>query len=511
MTRRIGLVVVVFLLAAAVVQAQTYGVVMTGSQERPTPNTSPGWGNATVTFDSTRSNINVAITVKGLTSAITGAHIHEKVTGTEVGGIVVGFTPLASFTNGKLAGTFPIDSAVAGRLAANPSTFYMNVHTTVNPGGEIRGDLTPNSGQFIYYANELRGANEVPATSSTAVGAFFITIDTINKTLTWDVTSTVASPTLAHIHNNVAGSNAGVLINFALSPTAFTNGRTSGTVSIATLTETQFSDLTTKPQNFYVNVHSTTNGGGEIRGQLAPAVESDLAVAGRVTNGLGQTFVTDARVFNPSYDTPVVALLEYFASGTSANTTATATKVIDIPARGTAVLDDVAGSSGFNITGTGAVRVSSANSLVATSRIFLDLRPSGKGTFGQFVPSVKRANGLRRGVMTQLSNQSDLSGGSRTNIGFFNPNPTAVTVRLELRGADGALLGQNTLTLQALSQQQSSIAGYFSGVDLSNVQNLTLSIDASAPVDAYASVVDNVATDQIFVGAQEDVGVAASQ
>jgi hypothetical protein len=511
MTRRIGLVAVVFLLAAAVVQAQTYGVVMTGSQERPTPNTSPGWGNATVTFDSTRSNINVAITVKGLTSAITGAHIHEKVTGTEVGGIVVGFTPLASFTNGKLAGTFPIDSAVAGRLAANPSTFYMNVHTTVNPGGEIRGDLTPNSGQFIYYANELRGANEVPATSSTAVGAFFITIDTINKTLTWDVTSTVSSPTLAHIHNNVAGSNAGVLINFALSPTAFTNGRTSGTVSIATLTETQFSDLTTKPQNFYVNVHSTTNGGGEIRGQLAPAVESDLAVAGRVTNGLGQTFVTDARVFNPSYDTPVVALLEYFASGTSANTTATATKVIDIPARGTAVLDDVAGSSGFNITGTGAVRVSSANSLVATSRIFLDLRPSGKGTFGQFVPSVKRANGLRRGVMTQLSNQSDLSGGSRTNIGFFNPNPTAVTVRLELRGADGALLGQNTLTLQALSQQQSSIAGYFSGVDLSNVQNLTLSIDASAPVDAYASVVDNVATDQIFVGAQEDVGVAASQ
>ncbi len=513
MTRRIGLVAVVFLLAAAVVQAQTYGVVMTGSQERPTPTTSTGWGNATVTFDSTRSNINVAITVKGLTSAITGAHIHEKVAGTEVGDIVVAFTPLASFTNGKLTGTFPIDSLVAGRLAANPGNFYMNVHTTVNPGGEIRGDLTPNSGQFIYYANELRGANEAPTpTTSTAVGAFFITIDTINKTLTWDVSSTVSSPTLAHIHNNVAGATAGALITFASSSSAFTNGRTSGTVSIATLTETQFSDLTTKPQNFYVNVHSTTNGGGEIRGQLAPAVESDLAVAGRVTNGLGQTFVTDARIFNPSYDAPAVALLEYFASGTSANTTATATKIVDIPARGTAVLNDVAGSSGFNITGTGAVRVSSANSLVATSRIFLDLRPSGKGTFGQFVPSVKRANALRRGVMTQLSNQSDLSGGSRTNIGFFNPNPTAVTVRLELRGADGTLLGQNTLTLQALSQQQSSIAGYFSGiVDLSNAQNLTLSIDASAPVDAYASVIDNVATDQIFVGAQEDVGVAASQ
>jgi hypothetical protein len=127
------------------------------------------------------------------------------------------------------------------------------------------------------------------------------------------------------------------------------------------------------------------------------------------------------------------------------------------------------------------------------------------------VPSVKRASGLRRGAMTQLSNSSDLTKGSRTNIGFFNPNPTQVTVRLELRGADGTLLGQATLFLPALSQQQTSIAGYFSGVDLSNTANMTLTFDASAPIDAYASVVDNVATDQIFVGAREDTGVAASQ
>jgi len=511
MTRRIGLLAGVFLLAAALAQAQTYGVVMTGSQERPAPTTSTGWGNGTVTFDSTRSNINVTITVKGLTSAISGAHIHEKNAGSETGNIVVGFTPTATFTNGKLTGTFPIDSAVAARLAANPSNFYMNVHTTLNGGGEIRGDLTPISGQYVYYAGELRGSNETPATGSSAIGAFFITIDTINKTLTWDVTSNVASPTLAHIHPGVAGAAGSPLITFASSASAFTNGRTSGTVSIATLTETQFNDLITKPQNFYVNVHSTTNGGGEIRGQLAPAAESDLAVAGRVTNALGQTFVTDARVFNPSYDTPTVALLEYFAAGTSANSTATATKIVDIPPRGTAVLDDLAGSSGFNVSGTGAVRVSSARDLIATSRIFLDLRPSDGGTFGQFVPSVKRGNALRRGAMTQLGNSSNLQVGSRTNIGFFNPNPVTVTVRLELRSADGTLLGQNTLFLQPLSQQQNGIGGYFPGVDLTNAANLTLSFDSSAPIDMYSSVVDNKAGDQIFVGAQEDTGVAASQ
>src|SRR5947207_6406547 len=210
MTRRIGLLAVVFLLAAAVVQAQTYGVVMTGPQERPTPTTSTGWGNATVTFDSTRSNINVTATIKGLTGPVTGAHIHQKAVGSDSGNIVIGFTPTVTFSNGTLTGTFPVDAALATSIVTNPGNFYMNVHTAANPGGEIRGDLTPNSGQYIYYANELRGSNEVPPTGSTAVGAFFITIDTINKLLTWDVTSTVSSPTLAHIHNNVAGSNAGV-------------------------------------------------------------------------------------------------------------------------------------------------------------------------------------------------------------------------------------------------------------------------------------------------------------
>ena len=42
-------------------------------------------------------------------------------------------------------------------LLANPGNFYMNVHTSQNPNGEIRGDLTPVSGQYVYYANELRG------------------------------------------------------------------------------------------------------------------------------------------------------------------------------------------------------------------------------------------------------------------------------------------------------------------------------------------------------------------
>lgn len=497
-------------LTTAAAFGQTLGAVLTGAAEVP-PTTTPGFGNATVTFDSTRQNITVTVTVTNLGSPITASHIHESPAGVN-GNVVIGFTPAASFTNGTLTGTFgPLDAGLVSRMLQNPSNFYVNVHTQQFPGGAVRGQLSAVSGTVITYAADLRGSNETPPNSSTATGSAIVTIDTINNTLTFDVaTKGIASPSFAHIHPGAAGVAGNPLITFAGSSSAFTNGRTSGTVSIASLDAAQLNSLLTNPSVFYVNVHSSAFPGGEIRGQLTAANEYDVAVAGHAT-GIGTVFVTDTRVFNPSYDTAANALLEFFAAGNGPNTIASSTITINIPARGTAVLDDVAGPSGLNVTGTGAIRVSSAEQLAATSRIFSDQRAAGKGTFGQFAPAQPRANALRRGVMPQLANQINVGGGFRTNIGFFNPNTQAVTVRLELRNDAGAQVASSNLTLQALSQQQNSIATYFPGVDLNNALNLTLSFDASAPIDAYASVVDNVSTDPIFVPAQQDAGVAASQ
>src|SRR5712691_6459101 len=159
--RRYALIVAFSILSLTTAAAfgQTLGAVLTAAGEVP-PTTSPGFGNATVTFDSTRQNITVTITVANLGSPITASHIHEKAAGQQTGGVVIGFTPTASFVNGKLTGTFPVpDAATAQRMLQNPSNFYVNVHTQQFGGGAIRGDLTAVSGTVITYAADLRGSN----------------------------------------------------------------------------------------------------------------------------------------------------------------------------------------------------------------------------------------------------------------------------------------------------------------------------------------------------------------
>lgn len=511
MTKR-SLVVIslLFLVSAAAAQAQTFGAVLTPSQETP-PTTSTGFGNATLTLDPTHTSATVSLTVAGLTTPVNGAHLHRGAFGV-AGPVVISFNPSTNLANGRLNATFAIDKALGDEIAGNPGNFYINVHTTQNPGGEIRGQLTQLGDATLLFA-ELRGSNERPTpNNSTAVGSALVTIDNSNV-LTYEVNiDGLQNPTLSHVHKGDVNTAGGVVASLATSPAAFSNGRTRGTISIDPVLA---ADMKANPANYYVNVHSTAFPGGEIRGQLANAIENDVAVAGNITTGAGDKFVTDLRIFNPSFTAPAVALVEFFLSGAGGNANATASQTVVIPARGEAVLDDVTGPNGLNSAGsTGAIRVTSQNQLAVTANIFNDQRAANKGTFGQFVPAIGRSSELRRGVIPHLSNKTrDATNpsGFRTNLGFFNPNQSPVFVRLELRDRTGALLGQNTVTLAGLSQQQNAIPSYFGGVDLSNASGLTVSFDASAPIIVYGAVNDNVSGDSIFVVALPDPGVSASQ
>src|SRR5688572_4148058 len=197
------LVAIVVSLIAPAALAQTLGAVLTGSAEVP-PNSNPGFGNATVTFDATRQNVTVTITVTDLGSPINNFHIHEAPPGSN-GPVRVDLITLGgTFVNGTMTGTFPIAADVAQRMLQNPANFYVNVHTVALPGGAVRGQLAFASGGAITYAAELRPGNEVPPANSTAFGSAFVTFDPINSTIAFEVNADgIANPTMSHIHRGV--------------------------------------------------------------------------------------------------------------------------------------------------------------------------------------------------------------------------------------------------------------------------------------------------------------------
>jgi hypothetical protein len=111
------------------------------------------------------------------------------------------------------------------------------------------------------FRGTLSGAAESPSVTSNGAGTAVVNFDTATKQITYTVTySGLTEPaTAAHIHcGAAAGANAGVAVKFDNPASPITGS--------ATLTDAQVADL--EAGKCYVNIHTATNKGGEIRAQL---------------------------------------------------------------------------------------------------------------------------------------------------------------------------------------------------------------------------------------------------
>ncbi|MBI3707757.1 MAG: CHRD domain-containing protein [Proteobacteria bacterium] len=116
-------------------------------------------------------------------------------------------------------------------------------------------------GSKAQLAATLSGTSAVPPIAGQGRGMAAITFDKSTKMLTWEVTySGLTGPaTAAHFHGPAAASaNAGVVVPIAVSASPMKGS--------ATLTDAQIADLTAG--KWYVNIHTDSNKGGEIRGQV---------------------------------------------------------------------------------------------------------------------------------------------------------------------------------------------------------------------------------------------------
>jgi hypothetical protein len=109
---------------------------------------------------------------------------------------------------------------------------------------------------------KLSGAEENPpvTTSASGAGSFVFGAD---KSVSGSVTTTGIDGIAAHIHTGARGKNGPVTV-----PLAKTGDNVWSVKPGTTLTDAQYASY--KAGEFYVNVHSAANKGGEIRGQIQP-------------------------------------------------------------------------------------------------------------------------------------------------------------------------------------------------------------------------------------------------
>lgn len=126
---------------AAAAVATPFLASLSGANETPGAGDPDGAGAASVTVDPVLGEICVDLRVDNIQTAV-AAHIHRGAAGV-AGPVVAPLTVLPNPTSAQCVTASPL--ALAAEIAANPSGFYVNVHTADFPNGAIRGQLAPTA------------------------------------------------------------------------------------------------------------------------------------------------------------------------------------------------------------------------------------------------------------------------------------------------------------------------------------------------------------------------------
>jgi hypothetical protein len=110
---------------------------LSGAEEVPPRNT-PGSGFASISLNHGQGTVCWEISYQNLLAPPTAAHIHAAPAGVN-GPVVVPLSPIT-------AGCRDVNRDLIKAIIQNPENYYVNVHTPVFPGGEVRGQLS-NRGQ----------------------------------------------------------------------------------------------------------------------------------------------------------------------------------------------------------------------------------------------------------------------------------------------------------------------------------------------------------------------------
>jgi hypothetical protein len=139
--------------------------------------------------------------------------------------------------------------------------------------GALALSCSQGSDDVQIFQADLAGGNENPPRATAATGTSQITVDGDRVFFVVEVHD-IQAVSLSHIHVAPPTANGPVRVNFFLGPvTGPLNGiLAQGSFTSADVIAISYDQLLSEIRagNAYVNVHSPTFPGGEIRGQLRP-------------------------------------------------------------------------------------------------------------------------------------------------------------------------------------------------------------------------------------------------
>ncbi len=288
-------------LFAQTVESVPFRAVVSSANELQPPADAVS-GNVTIWFhlvrdsngDLTSGSVDASVGYNFSTpSTVTAMHIHRG--GPDVNGPIV--VPFAvSRTDVTATGSLPAQQTdfpsatvpldVVKAILQDPGQFYFNIHSTVAPGGVMRGQL--QRAQVVVLTGQMIPENETPphggqTWSGTAAVMLLVSNDAYEQPTSAYATFNVqyngfpagTNFTGLHIHSGASQAPGPITINSGLAGSVPANSSGSGLLRYGKEVDLTapgafetVMGLSRNPGRYYINLHTSAAPGGAIRGQL---------------------------------------------------------------------------------------------------------------------------------------------------------------------------------------------------------------------------------------------------
>jgi hypothetical protein len=127
----------------ALAASATYLLNMTGAKETAgTVGDPDGLATGTISLDDVSGVVSWNIVYSNLESTLSGFHIHGPATTAQNAAVLIGLGTATTGGPGTLINSLNATPATVAQVLANPSMYYVNIHTTPSfAGGAVRDQL----------------------------------------------------------------------------------------------------------------------------------------------------------------------------------------------------------------------------------------------------------------------------------------------------------------------------------------------------------------------------------